>query len=239
MTARQTGEDDRLSDYYLLTRTFLYINKRLYRDAIQRLAGALCGLVVDVGCGQAPYRPLLTRATKYVGIDTGHDSMADVVGDAQRLPIVSGVVESILCTEVLEHVRDPDAVVAEVFRALKPGGELLLTAPMSWNLHYEPNDYRRYTCYGLWQLLESYGFEIVRTRRIGGLFSLVGSRLVDGIATELYARLRFLPPKVRHGVILLYSIPVSLVFMMLARLGDRFQRSDAIGWAILARKPSR
>lgn len=239
MTARQDGTADHLSDYHLLTRTFLFINKRLSRDTIERLADNLCGLVVDVGCGQAPYRPLLTRATKYVGIDSGQDHMADVVGDAQRLPVASAVVDSILCSEVLEHVRDPDAVVAEVFRALKPGGILLLTAPMSWNLHYEPNDYRRYTCYGLWQLLESHGFEIAETRRIGGLFSLIGSRLVDGIATELYHRLTFLPPRVRHGVILLYSIPVSLVFMLLARLGDRFQRSDAIGWAILARKQSR
>ena len=110
---------------------------------------------------------------------------------------------------------------------------------MSWNLHYEPNDYRRYTCYGLWQLLESHGFEITQTCRIGGLFSVVGSRLVDGIATELYHRLRFLPPRVRHGLILLYSIPMSLAFMALARLADRFQRSDAIGWAVLARKPSK
>lgn len=169
----------------------LYINERLYREAIEHLAGDLHGLVIDVGCGQAPYRPLLTGATKYVGIDTGHDRLADVVGDAQRLPVASDAAESILCTEVLEHVRDPDAVVREIFRILKPGGALLLTAPMSWNLHYEPNDFRRYTCYGLWQLLESHGFEIVETRRIGGLFSLVGSRLVDGIATELYARLRF------------------------------------------------
>jgi SAM-dependent methyltransferase len=164
--------------------------------------------------------------------------MADVVGDAEHLPIGSATADSILCTEVLEHVRHPEAVVTEIFRALKPGGALLLTAPMSWNLHYEPNDYRRYTCYGLWQLLKAHGFRVVATRRIGGLFSLVGSRLVDGIATELYTRLKFLPPRVRHGVILLYSIPTSLVFMVLARLGDDFQRSDALGWAILARKPA-
>lgn len=238
MRARQVGRHDPLSDYYLLTRTFLFINKHLYRDAIQHLAGDLSGLVVDVGCGQAPYRPLLTRAAKYVGIDASQDRSADIVGEAQRLPLASGVVDSILCTEVLEHVRDPDAVVREIFRALKPGGALLLTAPMSWNLHYEPNDYRRYTCYGLWQLLQTHGFGIAKTHRIGGLFSLVGSRLVDGIATELYDRMRFLPPRVRHGVILVYSIPMSLAFMAMSRLGDRFQRSDALGWAILARKPS-
>ncbi len=111
---RQDRQDDRLSDYYLLTRTFLYINKRLYRDTIDRLAANLRGLVVDVGCGHAPYRPLLTRATKYVGIDADRDRMADVVGDALRLPVASGAADSILRSEVLEHVVDPDAVITRV-----------------------------------------------------------------------------------------------------------------------------
>jgi SAM-dependent methyltransferase len=124
----------------------------------------------------------------------------------------------------------------EVARVLKPRGVLLITVPMSWNLHYEPYDFRRYTCYGLWQLLGCHGFEVIETQRIGGLFSLVGSRLVDGIATELYRRLKFLPRRLRHTLILCYSIPASLFFLVLARLGDGFQKSDAIGWAVLARK---
>ena len=52
---------------------------------------------------------------------------------------------------------------------------------------------------------------------------------VDGISTELYGRLTFFPPKVRHAVILMYSLPVSLLFMALANVGDQFQNSDAIG----------
>nr|MBA2601070.1 class I SAM-dependent methyltransferase [Actinomycetota bacterium] len=236
MSARSEAAEDKLSNYYFLTRTFLYINKRLYRDAIQRFADDLSGLVVDVGCGQAPYRPLLTRARKYAGIDAVSNSRADILADAQRLPVADNGVDSILCTEVLEHVVDPDAVMIEAVRVLRPGGALLVTAPMSWNLHYEPTDYRRYTCYGLWQLLESHGFQVVETRRIGGLFSLVGSRLVDGVGSELYRRLEPLPPRIRHAVVLCYSIPMSLLFSFFARIGDRFESTDAIGWAVLATK---
>ena len=86
---------------------------------------------------------------------------------------------------MLEHVLDPDQVMREITRVLSPKGTLLLTVPMSWNLHFEPFDFRRYTSYGIQQLLEAHGYEAIETKRIGGLFSLVGSRLVDGIAAEL------------------------------------------------------
>jgi glycosyltransferase involved in cell wall biosynthesis/SAM-dependent methyltransferase len=227
---------NRLSDYYLLTRTFLYIVKRLHRETVEHFAPHLTGLLLDVGSGYAPYRPLFTNARKYIALDQAWDRNPNIVADVQALPIVTRVADSLVCAEVLEHVVDPDKVMEEIARTLKLGGTLLITAPMSWNLHYAPYDFRRYTCYGLRQLLERHGFELIETRRIGGLFSLVGSRLVDGMAMELYRRLKSLPRCLRHSLILCYSIPASLVFLALARIGDNFEKSDAIAWAVLARK---
>jgi SAM-dependent methyltransferase len=227
---------DRLSNYYLLSRTFLYIEKRLHQETIAHFAPKLSGFLVDVGSGTSPYRRLFANATHYVALDLAQDRNPNVVVDAQALPIADGAADSVLCSELLEHVTDPDKVVKEIARAIKPGGSFLVTTPMSWNLHYEPYDFRRYTCYGLWQLLQRHGFEPLETRRIGGLFSLVGSRLVDGIASELYRRLTYLPRRLRHCVVLCYSVPMSVIFMMLARVGDGFQKSDAIAWAVLARK---
>jgi glycosyltransferase involved in cell wall biosynthesis/SAM-dependent methyltransferase len=235
-TVKKEENRDRISNYYLLTRTFLYIVKCLLRETMEHFGPRLGGLLIDLGSGYSPYRPLFSNAKKYVAIDLARDRNSHVVADVQALPIASEVADSVVCTEVLEHVADADRVIEEVIRILKPGGNVLVTAPMSWNLHYEPYDFRRYTSYGLWQLLDRYGLEIMETRRIGGLFSLVGSRLVEGIATELYRRWEFLPRRLRHSLILCYSIPTSIFFMMLSRLGDNFQSSDAIGWAVLARK---
>jgi glycosyltransferase involved in cell wall biosynthesis/SAM-dependent methyltransferase len=235
-TVKKEKNHDRLSNYYLLTRTFLYIVKCLHRETMRHFGPRLSGLLIDLGSGYSPYRPLFSNAKKYVAIDLARDRNSHIVADVQALPIASEVADSLVCAEVLEHVPDANRVIEEVVRILKPGGNILLTAPMSWNLHYEPYDFRRYTSYGLWQLLDRYGFEIMETRRIGGLFSLVGSRLVDGVATELYRRLKFLPRRLRHSLILCYSIPTSIFFMTLSRLGDNFQSSDAIGWAVLARK---
>jgi SAM-dependent methyltransferase len=229
-------QKDRLSDYHLLSRTYVYICKRLHRETVKRLAPHLRGTLVDVGCGHGVYRPLFIGTDRYVGLDTNERRRPDVVADAHVLPLSSSSADSAVCTEVLEHVRDPDAVMSEVARVLKVEGLLLLTTPMSWNLHYEPNDFRRYTSYGLWQLLDKHGFQPLETCRIGGLFSLVGSRLVDAIAMGLWRRLHFLPRRIRHAVILCYSIPMSLLFSLLARIGDDFEKSDAIAWAVLARR---
>ncbi|MGH2756837.1 MAG: class I SAM-dependent methyltransferase [Actinomycetota bacterium] len=227
---------NRLSHWHMLTRTYLYINKRLRKEIMQKLGPMMSGDVLDIGAGYAQYRPLFTRAASYVALDLDIERAPDGIADVSALPIRSAAVDGVVCTEVLEHVIDPDTVVTEVHRVLRDDGRLLVTVPMSWNLHYEPYDFRRYTCYGLWQLLEKHGFVISETHRVGGLFALVGSRLVDGIATELYRRWTFLPHRLRHAVILCYSIPMSLLFYFLSRVADGFQRSDVMTWAVLATK---
>lgn len=225
-----------LSDYYLLTQSFLFIIKRLQRETLVELARQLEGRLIDVGCGSSPYRPLFTNISDYVGIDLEESRRSTAVGDADRLPVATGCASSVFCAEVLEHTADPAAVLAEIDRVLQPGGRILVTAPMCWNLHYQPHDYRRFTKYRLQQLLEGHGFRVLSMHRIGGLFSLVGSRLVESVSTELFHRLSWIPIRVRHALILCYLIPMSLLFFGLARLADGFEETDAIGSAVLGEK---
>jgi SAM-dependent methyltransferase len=118
--------------------------------------------VVDVGAGDAPYRELFEHA-RYTAIDWEHSphegaDSADVVASADRIPLPDANADTVLCTQVLEHVPDPPAVVAELHRILRPGGRLYLTVPLVWELHELPYDYYRYTPPGLRHLLESAGF---------------------------------------------------------------------------------
>ena len=73
---------------------------------------------------------------------------------------------------------------------LRPEGWVILTAPMSWGLHYEPYDFWRFTLYSLRRMLEYRGFQVVRVEKVGGLFSLMGSRLVEGIGLEMWRKLK-------------------------------------------------
>lgn len=226
----------RFNNWYLLTRTFLFLVKRAHRNVLWDLRSYVTGRVVDVGAGDAPYASFFVGATTYFRVDNAPGRRPDVVADAARLPVADGSADTVVCCEVLEHLPDPQPALRELARILRPDGVLLLTTPMSWGLHYEPNDYWRFTHYGLRTLLTPAGFTVIEERQIGGLFSLVGARLVEGIATALWHRLSWMPRRIRHGTLLLFSIPTSLGFACLGALFDRFIHTDAIGWAVVARR---
>jgi SAM-dependent methyltransferase len=74
----------------------------------------------------------------------------------------------VFCTQVIEHVPDPGALVEETFRVLRPGGFLVLTGPFWWPLHEEPHDYHRFTRYGFSHLLARAGYVDVEITPDGG-----------------------------------------------------------------------
>jgi SAM-dependent methyltransferase len=121
--------------------------------------------VADVGAGDAPYAELFAHA-EYVTVDwsgTAHDTPGgvDVVAEAHALPIADGALDAVILTQVLEHVPDPAAVLAELHRVLVPGGRAFIAVPLLWEEHEAPHDYFRYTRYGLGRLLADAGFEDV------------------------------------------------------------------------------
>lgn len=109
--------------------------RRLADDAVRGLEarhGSLAGRRIgDVGCGPGYY----TAAFRAVGavvvpIDGdlgelgagGRPPEGAVVGDARRLPLASGALDAVFCSNMLEHTPDPDAVIGELIRVLRPGG---------------------------------------------------------------------------------------------------------------------
>src|SRR5258708_19124467 len=62
----------------------------------------------------------------------------DVVSEAHAIPVCDASFDAIVCTEVLEHVPEPIAVVREFGRIVAPGGRLILTAPLGSGIHQEP-----------------------------------------------------------------------------------------------------
>jgi SAM-dependent methyltransferase len=97
--------------------------------------------VLDCGCGLGFYLKVMNELwdVDLVGLDTdasrlewarGHGIQADLVlGDAQRLPFVDASFDAVLMTEVLEHLPDDGAALAEVLRVLRPGGVVAVSVP--------------------------------------------------------------------------------------------------------------
>lgn len=86
--------------------------------------------LLDVGMGGYPLVDieLVQRGHSVVGLEYSFP-LTLTAGDGVRLPFRDGVFESVLCSETVEHVRDPEAVIREIHRVLEPGGTLLLTVP--------------------------------------------------------------------------------------------------------------
>lgn len=87
---------------------------------------------------------------KYVAVDfvaTEYHRFRSLgaICNLQALPFRDECFDAVLCTEVLEHVPDPVRVLCELNRVLKPGGQVFVTVPQSWEIHEARHDYLRYT----------------------------------------------------------------------------------------------
>lgn len=143
-----------------------YFARKSLSVNIKTLSQEITGRVLDIGCGTKPYKKIF-RYTEYIGveIDSAENrdkQIADFFYDGKRLPFKDSEFDSIIINQVLEHVFNPDEFLQEVRRVLKPVGKLLITVPFVWDEHEQPNDYARYSSYGLKFILESHGFIVLK-----------------------------------------------------------------------------
>lgn len=107
----------------------------------------LAGKVLDVGGGQkAMYLPLLPRGLDIasVNIDPGI-APTHLVQPGQPLPFADDSFDTIISLNTLEHIYDAPAVLAEMHRVLRPGGQAHITVPFMFRVHGHPDDYFRGT----------------------------------------------------------------------------------------------
>lgn len=151
--------------YSVFIHPYYFIRKSLY-SLIKLSANEIDGeSLLDFGCGSKPYRDLF-NVTEYIGIDilneahTHENEAIDVFFDGVNIPFEDNRFDIFLASEVLEHVFEPETVVKELFRVLKPNGKGIISTPFLWNEHEIPYDYARYTKYGISHLFKKHGFEV-------------------------------------------------------------------------------
>lgn len=164
-----------------------YIKSAL-RSAVLARHQYLQGRMLDIGCGDKPYEAALRPyVTEHIGLDHP-DSLhglahADIVASAYEIPVGDRHFDSLLATEVLEHLEEPLAALTEWARVLAPGGCIVITTPMIWHLHEEPRDFYRYTPHGVDYLLRRAGLEVVEVSTIGGFWSTFGQLTAYAVMT--------------------------------------------------------
>lgn len=216
--------------------SYTYIAKKALYQNLRQCRHFAKGKLLDIGCGNKPYYQLFApRVKEYVGLDfkktagerIGH---ADIIGSALDLPFADNFFDTVLSTEVLEHVPSPEQMIKEIHRVLRPGGYVILTTPLFWPLHEKPFDYFRYTPYGLRYLFGGNGLKVMRIDKTTGLFATVGQLLSYGIFAE-FGRHRNL---IIRGPILLFCFGIQRLALLFDWISG--SRGDALDYLVVARK---
>ncbi len=124
--------------------------------------------LADVGCGRGDFLKAFIRAGfNAVGIDGEKvDGDPCIIGDINleqdRLPFEDDSLDVVFTKSVIEHIHNPDSMMKECHRVLKPRGRIIVMVP-DWQtcmyIYYDDHTHvQPYTATGLRDLLRMYGF---------------------------------------------------------------------------------
>jgi SAM-dependent methyltransferase len=184
MTSSRPELLERIRSYTTSIDDPFYLHYRELFPALERAAARASGRLLDIGCGNKPYEKMFAgRITEYLGCDVVQSShrRVDIICPATTVPMEDATCDTVLCTQVIEHVADHPGLVREAFRLLRNGGVLILSGPMYWPLHEEPYDYFRFTKHGFRYVLEDAGFAVDSIESNGGKWALCGQVLIHTI----------------------------------------------------------
>jgi len=201
--------------------------------------------VLDAGSGNAPYRDLFRHAhyesADFEKVDKKY-SPSTYVCDLKSIPVGDGRFEFVIFNQVMEHLPDPQPVVAELHRVLKMGGMLIYTGPLFYEEHEQPYDFYRYTQFGLRHLFGSAGFTIERLDWLEGYFGTVGYQL-----NRMYQYLPWRPRELGQGaagyllaplmgVLKLFFAACSILFHRMEKRHKYRLRGYPKNYVLIARK---
>lgn len=118
--------------------------------------------------------------TETLNLDLLACEEVDIQGDLLHLPIKDKIVETIVCTGVLEHVSDPHEAVEEIYRVLKFGGRVFLEIPFMQTVHASPTDFYRWTPDGIRQLMRT--FNVIEFHVVAGPASALAWQFQETMA---------------------------------------------------------
>ncbi len=222
-----------------------YLTHSPLREAIQQFASRARGKLLDIGCGRKPYQLLFAPyITHHFGIDwpaSMHGLQnVDVVGTTLELPIADNHIDTVLATEVMEHVLHPKQMLAKIYRVLRPGGIVILSVPLHEPLHELPYDYYRYTDSSLRHLLTQQRLYVCDIKRRSGTIA-VCCYLLCAFLYRRYGSTGY-PQQMRmrpvHGV---FIVLMCTFINMLGTIFDQlfYDNFDTLGFVVLAKKPEK
>lgn len=181
------------------------------------------GRLLDLGCGKVPLLNLYERyVSEVVCVDWANtlhkNEFLDIECDiSQPLPFGSAEFDTIILSDVFEHIPEPRLLWEEVARLLRDNGVVIVNVPFYYWLHEVPYDYYRYTEYALRRFAADVGLTVVHLDSIGGV-----PEIIADILSKTLIRLPF------GGFLLARFIQWFTLWFVRGSIGKRF--SDGTKW---------
>ncbi|MBN1268846.1 MAG: class I SAM-dependent methyltransferase [Kiritimatiellae bacterium] len=192
--------------------------------------------MLDLGCGKVPlygaYRDYVTDTICVDWENTQHKSEhVDFQCDLSKpLPFKDKEFDTIILSDVLEHVPEPEHLWKEMARILAAGGKILATLPFYYWLHEQPHDYYRFTEFALRRFAERSGLRLIQLEPIGG---------VPEILADIHAKQVQSLPLIGKG--LATAIQCATKAFVRTPLGRRISgrtaRSFPLAYGVIAERP--
>jgi len=137
------------------------------------------GRLLDLGCGKVPlyesYRHYIAESVCVDWENTFHKNPhLDFEADLTRaVPFPDGAFDTVILSDVLEHIPEPEGLCREIARVLSPGGKLVMSVPFYYWLHEEPYDYYRYTEFALRRFMDRSGMQLLQLQALGGALEVM------------------------------------------------------------------
>lgn len=216
--------------YYFLLRIFAPVmGSANCKDRLKSLLARNDETKIIVNIGSGP--TLLENRTDIINIDIFAFNEIDIIADAVDLPIKDHSVDLIINAAMLEHVANPEKIIREMHRILKPEGEFFCYLPFMVPFHAAPDDFHRWTIEGA-----RHCFQIFRQTTVE-----IGCGPTSGmlwVVQEWLAILFSFGSRTIHDVILLFLMVLTAPIKLLDVLLVHFPNAEKIasGFFIIGRK---
>lgn len=190
------------------------------------------GRLLDLGCGKVPlYAAYAPFANEITCVDWAPGDHIDRCCDlSQPLPFETGSFDTIVLSDVLEHVPEPDLLWREMTRVLAPRGKVIMNVPFYYSVHAHPHDYYRYTNFALERFVKMNRLELVCLEAFGGL-----PEILADLFGKTLSKLRFVGPP------LAMAVQGAVGAFGRTRLGARVARTSSrhfpFGYFMIAQRP--
>lgn len=209
---------------YLISPVFVF-QKDTYKRVLPYIKKDDQSFILNIGSG--PFR----LEQNFINVDIAPYENITVIADAARLPFRNDSVDAVINIVILEHVPEPERVVGEMYRVLKPEGVIYTHIPFMQGFHASPHDYSRWTSTGIVRL--HHHFEELETGVGAGPTSSLVWILTEWSAILLSFRIKFLY-KILYVLFTLILWPIKFIDIIL--IGHPMAKNIASTFYFIGRK---